>query len=869
MLAALINKLASLGLPVGISQVYADFADDLTATGTVQADAYESSTAVVRFTTVAAGTGVLLENGAKGDSQLVINDGANNLKVYPPVGGQIASEATNSPIVLPAGYVGWYYRISTKKWVSSTQDASTAGAAASATTATTQAGIATAQAGLAETAKTNAETAEAHAETAQAATEAARDAALAAARIYASTAAGLAAVANGEYFYVVSADDDTTLELWKDNAGVALDTGKRFPNLSAVRNAVIAVPGKNLFDSAEVTANTALNGSGTTFGSAGRNVSAYIAVSPSTNYSFTQIVQGEWYTAAFAFIGALFAGGTSGTVASPGTAAYVRLDVYDTTLATTQWEQASAPTLYESYRLDVPADRVATASIYDHALTNDKAEPFAFGPEKLSDASPLNLHDGSLTVGSEYNISDGVTITASASLDRTDWIGVKPSTQYSVNEMSRVFFYDKNRALISVGAINTFTTPANCRWVRFNLASSVSFRFQFNEGTAASATEVALQDWYRLSKLAPRKRLYNLTDAWYAWLNAEKFPIAFAGDSTVWGTGTTPISTRTFPYTYGTEETAPGAFPAKLETLLRDAADSATLRVYNAGYHGTTSDNLVTNFASIFSGAFADTKMIGIAHGINDRVANHKTMAADFEANMEYLIIKCLESGIQPFLLTAQPMLMPYDAAGVGNDNEHTETVANAVKRHLAAKWNLELIDISKFASDFQTYSSHLLNAAIYESGGSTIHWGNTGHQYEADLLFAHICPRAIWSEKGEQLDFSTQRMTSGIDYANMTQLGAIADGFKVQAKYTKGNASDILVQDFWVFNNYRGRMKLTAYAADSIGAQYVKLNGATTAMVSVSQVISTTLDMGLHHIEAWTGATTAVNWRGFKLELV
>jgi hypothetical protein len=73
------------------------------------------------------------------------------------------------------------------------------------------------------------------AETAQAAAEVARDAALAAARIYANTAAGLAAVANGEYFYVVSADSAETLELWWDNAGVATDTGKRFPSAAAVQ----------------------------------------------------------------------------------------------------------------------------------------------------------------------------------------------------------------------------------------------------------------------------------------------------------------------------------------------------------------------------------------------------------------------------------------------------------------------------------------------------------------------------------------------------------------------------------------------------------------------------------------------------------
>lgn len=91
----------------------------------------------------------------------------------------------------------------------------------------------------AETAETNAETAETNAEAAQAATEAARDMALAASRIYASTAAGLAAVASGEYFYVVAAGSDDTLELYKDNAGVAEDTGKRIKSSAVIDKALL------------------------------------------------------------------------------------------------------------------------------------------------------------------------------------------------------------------------------------------------------------------------------------------------------------------------------------------------------------------------------------------------------------------------------------------------------------------------------------------------------------------------------------------------------------------------------------------------------------------------------------------------------
>jgi lysophospholipase L1-like esterase len=103
----------------------------------------------------------------------------------------------------------------------------------------------------AETAEANAELAETNAEAAQAAAELARDAANAATLIFADPTAGLAAVANGEYFYVVSADNTETLELWWDNAGVATDTGKRFPAADAFKGVVETVGSTTVLTTAQ------------------------------------------------------------------------------------------------------------------------------------------------------------------------------------------------------------------------------------------------------------------------------------------------------------------------------------------------------------------------------------------------------------------------------------------------------------------------------------------------------------------------------------------------------------------------------------------------------------------------------------------
>lgn len=82
---------------------------DLTATGSTQASAFRVSSAVNHFTTVAAGTGCVLgfvRGGGTYPNVLieVVNDGANNLTVYPPAGAQIGASGVNAGVsIVPGG----------------------------------------------------------------------------------------------------------------------------------------------------------------------------------------------------------------------------------------------------------------------------------------------------------------------------------------------------------------------------------------------------------------------------------------------------------------------------------------------------------------------------------------------------------------------------------------------------------------------------------------------------------------------------------------------------------------------------------------------------------------------------------------------
>lgn len=75
----------------------------LTATGTNQATALALTSQWNEVDTTPSGSGVLLSSYQQGQSQSVLNNGANPLNVYPPPGAQINALGVNAPFVLSAG----------------------------------------------------------------------------------------------------------------------------------------------------------------------------------------------------------------------------------------------------------------------------------------------------------------------------------------------------------------------------------------------------------------------------------------------------------------------------------------------------------------------------------------------------------------------------------------------------------------------------------------------------------------------------------------------------------------------------------------------------------------------------------------------
>lgn len=89
----------------------------LTATGTLQSDAYAIVYAVNEFTTVASGTGAVLPASNTGMSVTIYNGGANPLKVYPHSGASINGLASNAAMLLSVRTAIALTCVSATRWI--------------------------------------------------------------------------------------------------------------------------------------------------------------------------------------------------------------------------------------------------------------------------------------------------------------------------------------------------------------------------------------------------------------------------------------------------------------------------------------------------------------------------------------------------------------------------------------------------------------------------------------------------------------------------------------------------------------------------------------------------------------------------------
>ncbi len=358
-----------------------------------------------------------------------------------------------------------------------------------------------------------------------------------------------------------------------------------------------------------------------------------------------------------------------------------------------------------------------------------------------------------------------------------------------------------------------------------------------------------------------------LNDAWVSWLKGEKFPVAFYGDSTIDGNTTTGWVRNVL----GTDSINPGAFSKRLEDKLRKATGNEVLRIYNAGFSGTTSNWAVDNFENEFTGnsAYCDVKMIGIGFGINDRLLykDLKSYKEGFKSNINKIIDLCFLHGIQPFLLTTQAIVEPGVTTTYINQyplrtTVNVKTVANQVKAELAYERRLELIDVNTYTEDFLLYSEYNLNTIIPDK----LHFSDVGHEYEADIIFSYINSQTIHVNKPCRIDYSCQRIVKSVPDDWLTLTSTLNDPFKVYTNRTKTDNDDINIMSVYIFNHSERQLFIKAYKCQNDSKTYIKLDGKTIHMTELKNHLGR-LELGLHKLEVFSGHSQIVDFKGFIVE--
>lgn len=284
--------------------------------------------------------------------------------------------------------------------------------------------------------------------------------------------------------YIVDKDGLNEGEIAVDNNGfytwdgvsAAVDFNRPFLNI----NSETVITSKNIFNKDNSTDSKRVTVSdGSLYTNSAYSVTEFIPVTENTDYRSATGLQHAFYDNAQAFI----ASGTGATFTTPNNAEFVRFD-YLTSNEETQMLalEIKYPSEYEAYKEGVQITDLAIqeASILDPIFESDKLkDKFSVDLKQISEFTRVSKN---LFNKASDNLEDGYTmsrftgvLSVSATNNVSEFIPVLPSTDYSVSEGNTTVFFDENKVYISGHAtgITTYTTPANCKFIRIVVRDAI------------------------------------------------------------------------------------------------------------------------------------------------------------------------------------------------------------------------------------------------------------------------------------------------------------------------------------------------------------------------------------------------------------
>ena len=275
--------------------------------------------------------------------------------------------------------------------------------------------------------------------------------------------------------------------------------------------------GKNIFDN--ILASGYFNAIGELVSDTNNShTKNYLPVSPSTPYHLSRngddiicygnFAFGVWYDSDFAVISTFLT--SQKDVTSPASAAYLRVSVRNEYNNNIQIEQGTSRTTYEAYNPILGY----VSEIPDGFLGKSKINPSDIDLEPTSGSDNLvrsggvsnNVERNFVRIGCKNiytnNNTDGKFLVVSGqigdsdSYEITDYLPVIPNTKYHASRdgdglvsagTTALCFYDYKKTHISGlaigdGNVKTFTTPANCYFIRTTVRKEYNIKVQIEQG---------------------------------------------------------------------------------------------------------------------------------------------------------------------------------------------------------------------------------------------------------------------------------------------------------------------------------------------------------------------------------------------------
>jgi len=308
------------------------------------------------------------------------------------------------------------------------------------------------------------------------------------------------------------------------------------------------------------------------------------------------------------------------------------------------------------------------------------------------------------------------------------------------------------------------------------------------------------------------------------------------------------------------------SWAVQLEPILKSETGNANITVHKAGFGGKPLTWLNQYFYENFGkdGQFADTNFIFLGGVLNN--GGDPTLMINYKTLLKSITDKATTLGMQVIVRTSQASAITRFTADMTPNYDRNQwqhyAFENKMRRDYAKSHNIPLLDFETATDLFQKYS-RVPHSDLFED---RFHFDTRGSQFEAEWVASQILGRVITIDDEFIVNNTTQNIKSGVDWSYIKDVNPIDEnGFKTTVKIDD-NSANTLIYDSMVMNLSAKPLKLVA-CCDTPSTVTVKVNGTEYQINAKETVILPYAEIGLYHLEAYTGTGTTVDFKGFKFK--